>query len=160
MISLFFNACQKDIKNGSCKWSPCSNDSQEISTVISTSSNGNVHLFDSLLCKFIVHPPITLETYCWTSCSPLSQFSRVPIADEIALRSLLSAASIVHLIVNLCQSIGSAALTNNVKRAGVCAEEMFQNWTVDTPLLGNTMDSLDLGNAEMQKNKTKPLPQI
>ena len=24
MISLFFNARQKDIKNGSCKWSPCS----------------------------------------------------------------------------------------------------------------------------------------
>ena len=25
MISLFFNARQNDIKNGSCKWSPCSN---------------------------------------------------------------------------------------------------------------------------------------
>ena len=52
----------------------------------------DVHLYDSLLCKFIVQPPITLETYCSSSCSPLSQFSRVPIADEIALRSLLSAA--------------------------------------------------------------------
>ena len=51
-----------------------SNYSQEISTIISTLSNRRRSSHDSLLCKFIVHPPITLETYCRTSCSPLSQF--------------------------------------------------------------------------------------